>query len=59
MRLKTVDENQRFFLYLKLTKNKEKNMSQFKLNKDVASSSAVAMEDMLPLKSYLKKIWCI
>ncbi len=30
-------------------------MSQFKLNKDVASSSAVAMEDMLPLKSYLKK----
>ena len=24
-------------------------MSQFKLNKDVASSSAVAMEDMLPL----------
>ncbi len=30
-------------------------MSQFKLNKDVASSSAVAIEDMLPLKSYLKK----
>ena len=31
-------------------------MSQFKLNKDVASSSAVAMEDMLPLKSYLKNL---
>ena len=30
-------------------------MPQLKLNKDVATYSAVAIEDMLPLKTYLKK----
>lgn len=30
-------------------------MSIFNLNRDVATSSAVAEEDMIPLKTYLKK----